>query len=254
MTTRHGLIVNADDWGADRITTDAILDCHLRGTVSSASAMVFMSDSERAAALAQKHGLETGLHLNFTTPFTGAATDRMMASQQAVAGYLRRHRLARYVVNPRLASAFDYLTRGQIDEYARLYGRLPARVDGHHHMHLCANMRRQQLIPAGTVVRRNFTFQPGEKSSLNRLYRARIDRTLARRHRLTDYLFNIQPLGNRSRLERIVALTSAAIVELETHPVVADEYAFLRREETGRWFAAAGIVPPSRLFDASPRG
>src|ERR1700758_5164513 len=43
------LIINADDWGRDHETTQRILECTLRGTVSSASAMVFMEDSERAA-------------------------------------------------------------------------------------------------------------------------------------------------------------------------------------------------------------
>ncbi|MGA3033268.1 MAG: hypothetical protein ABSD70_08290 [Terracidiphilus sp.] len=39
------LIVNADDWGRDVATTDSILHCVKRATVSSASGMVFMQDS-----------------------------------------------------------------------------------------------------------------------------------------------------------------------------------------------------------------
>jgi hypothetical protein len=38
------LIINADDWGRDAHTTDNILDCALRGTISSVSAMLFMED------------------------------------------------------------------------------------------------------------------------------------------------------------------------------------------------------------------
>ena len=38
------LILNADDWGRDRLTTDRILDCCLLEAVSSVSAMVFMED------------------------------------------------------------------------------------------------------------------------------------------------------------------------------------------------------------------
>src|SRR2546426_10477618 len=45
------LIMNADDWGRDRQTTDRTFECVLRGTVSSVSAMVFMEDSERAATI-----------------------------------------------------------------------------------------------------------------------------------------------------------------------------------------------------------
>src|SRR5213594_3601887 len=64
------LILNADDWGRDRGTTGRILDCALRGAVSSVSAMVFMEDSERAAAIARERGIDAGLHLNFTTSFS----------------------------------------------------------------------------------------------------------------------------------------------------------------------------------------
>ena len=43
------LIVNADDLGRNITATDNILCCHARRRVSSASAMMFMADSERAA-------------------------------------------------------------------------------------------------------------------------------------------------------------------------------------------------------------
>ena len=66
------LIVNADDWGRDRLTTDRILDCVTAGAVSAVSAMVFAEDSERAAALALDRSIDVGLHLNFTSPFTAA--------------------------------------------------------------------------------------------------------------------------------------------------------------------------------------
>ncbi|MGH9355586.1 MAG: hypothetical protein ACRD10_05595, partial [Terriglobia bacterium] len=48
-----GLIVNADDWGRYHETTGRTLDCIDRGAVSSVRAMVFMQDSERAAAIAR---------------------------------------------------------------------------------------------------------------------------------------------------------------------------------------------------------
>ena len=45
-------------------------------------------------------------------------------------------------------------------------------------MHLCANLLLSDMIPAGIKMRRNFSFWPGEKSWLNRAYRALIDRWL----------------------------------------------------------------------------
>ena len=70
------LIVNADDWGRDQVTTDRTLDCFVCGALSSVSAMVFMEDSERAAAVALERGIDAGLHLNLSTRFTAGGVDR----------------------------------------------------------------------------------------------------------------------------------------------------------------------------------
>ena len=80
-------------------------------------------------------------------------------------------------------------------------------------------MLAQGLLGDTAIVRRNFTFERGEKSWFNRAYRGWVDRRLARRHRVTDYLFSILPLEDTARLERIIQLARTADVELETHPV-----------------------------------
>src|SRR3954470_23920215 len=64
------LIINADDWGRDVATTDRIFECVARHSVTAVSGMVFMEDSERAAALTREHSIDTGLHLNLTSPLT----------------------------------------------------------------------------------------------------------------------------------------------------------------------------------------
>ena len=64
------LIINADDLGIDVATTDSILRCFWAGRVSSASALVGMSDSARAATLAREANLPIRLHLNLTEPFS----------------------------------------------------------------------------------------------------------------------------------------------------------------------------------------
>ena len=177
------LIVNADDWGRDRNTTDRTLDCVRHGSVSSVSAMVFMEDSERAATLSREHTIEAGLHLNLTTPFSvGRCPARLIEYQQQIARHLLRHRLAQVVFHPKLIRAFDYVVKTQLSEFIRLYGVPAARIDGHHHMHLCANMLLQGLLPLNTIVRRSFSFEVGEKSVWNRYYRRLVDRMLARRH------------------------------------------------------------------------
>jgi len=222
------IIVNADDWGRDADTTDRSLDCVLRGAVSSVSAMMFMEDSERAALLARQHGVDAGLHLNLTTPFSSPrCPPRLMEHQQKISRFLRSHRLAPVLYLPGLASSFEYVVATQLEEFERLLGAPANRVDGHHHMHLCANVFFQKLLPTNTIVRRNFSFGPGEKSRINRSCRLWQDRRLARRHRMTDFFFSLPPLNPRTRLEKILFLASRFSVEVETHPVNADEYKFL---------------------------
>ncbi len=242
------LVVNADDWGRDSETTDSTLDCALCGTVSSASAMVFMSDSGRAADLAQQHAIDAGLHLNFTTPFSASTVPgRLQARQAELAACLRRGRLSQVIFHPTLARSFEYVVSAQLEEFERLYGSAPKRIDGHHHMHLCANVVFGHLLPRGIQVRRNFSFQPGEKSLPNRLYRKAIDRQLARRHRLTDFLFSLAPM-EPVRLQRIFALARDHSVEVETHPADPEENRFLRSGEILRLIAD---VPIARCFTSA---
>ena len=243
------LIINADDWGKDTETTDRILECVLMGAVSSASAMVFMEDSERSAALARERGVDVGLHLNFTTPFSAPlAPSRLAEHQGRVSRFLLRNRLCQVVYHPGLACSFEYVVAAQLEEFSRIYGAEPRRVDGHHHMHLCANVLFAGLLPAGTIARRNFSFQLVEKGGTNRFYRGVIDRLLARRHRLTDFFFSLPPLEPTERLDRIFALARQSVVEVETHPVNAVEYRFLAGGEV---FRRVGGVPIATRYSLS---
>lgn len=222
-----GLIINADDWGRDRETTDRIVECCAPGAVSAVSAMVFMQDSERATALAGELAIDVGLHLNFTSSFSAKNCPAALAEHQhRVSGRLLSHRLAQTLFYPGLMKSFEYLVSAQLDEFNRLYGRYPQRLDGHHHMHLCGNVLLGGLLPSGTSVRRSFSFQPGDKSLANRLYRRAIDRILMRRHRVTDFFFSLAPLEPAARLRRIFDLASRFAVEVETHPVNRAEHQF----------------------------
>jgi len=244
--------VNADDWGRDRRTTELILECALRGAVSSVSAMVFMEDSDRAAGIARERGIDAALHLNFTTAFSAPGVPtRLREHLERLMRHLRRGRLAQVIYHPGLAGSFAYIVAAQRDEFFRIYGEEPKRVDGHHHMHLCSNVLLGRLLPAGTIVRRNFSFQPGEKGAANRIYRQAVDRMLARRHRLTDFFFSLPPLVPRSRLEKIFSLARKFTVEVETHPVRGEEYEFLAGGEIFR--CAAGVPVAPRYLVAGAR-
>lgn len=259
------VIVNADDWGGSAETTDRILDCILQGVVSSTSAMVWMADSERAAALAIQHNIDTGLHLNLTEPFTGAnVSPELMRRHQDVSRVLRAHRYAPVLFHPALASSFEYLVRRQLEEYERLYGAKPTRIDGHHHMHLSTNVLLQKLLPGRTIVRRNFTFASGEKGGFNRLYRRMQDRVLERRHWTTDYFYDLRPM-QAERLKEILDRSRTATVEIEAHPGRTDEYDFLRKgglpacAEGVQILRGYHLCEPSRVpqlaqFDSGHRG
>lgn len=222
------VIVNADDWGRDRETTDRTLDCILHRSVSSVSAMVFMQDSERAATMAREHCIDSGLHLNLTSPFTGGCPPRLIEHQRRIALVLRSGRFKAAMYHPLLAASFRYVIQAQLEEFGRLYGAPPARIDGHHHMHLAANVLLQKLLPAGIIARRNLSFAPGEKSLANRLYRRWQDRLLARRHSVADYFFDLVPF-DRERLAKVLSLGSEHNVEIEAHPVHPQQYSFLMR-------------------------
>ena len=243
MPSRPGcLIVNADDWGRDLYTTGRILDCVLQRTVSSVSAMVFMEDSERAAGSAIERGVDAGLHLNLTTPFSAKGTPaRLIEHQRRLSRYLNSHRFAQALFHPGLTSSFEYVVAAQLEEFRRIYLHAPERIDGHHHMHLCANVVARNLLPSGTVVRRNFTFQGGEKGLCNRVYRRLIDRKLQRQHPLSDFFFALPPL-EPERLQKMFALARQFVVEVECHPVHPQEYRFLTEGEILRLAADVPIA------------
>jgi predicted glycoside hydrolase/deacetylase ChbG (UPF0249 family) len=226
------LIINADDWGRSMAETDAALKCFKERRITSATAMVFMADSERAADLSSANGLETGLHLNFSEPFTDRkCPENLRHCHNQIVRFLRRNKYAQILYDPSLRSEFACSYNAQTEEFARLYGKSPSHIDGHHHMHLCANLLLSNLIPSGMKIRRNFSFWAGEKSWVNRAYRAFVDRWLARKYRLTDYFFDLSHCIREKKLDRVTALAMSANVELMTHPIVPREAEYLMSDE-----------------------
>jgi predicted glycoside hydrolase/deacetylase ChbG (UPF0249 family) len=234
------LIVNADDLGRSKIATDNAVSCYVSGRISSASAMVFMEDSQRAAELAMASGIDVGLHINFSETFTAASVPEQLRDSQArLCRFLRSNKYALLFYNPCLRKQFRDVFQAQYAEFFRLYGRAPSHLDGHQHMHLCSNMLVETIIPNGTKVRRSFSFWPGEKSVVNRLYRTGVDHWLSRRHRLTDYFFALSKHATSACLERVIGLAKDSNVELMTHPQIPLEYDFLMSDSYG--FALSGV-------------
>jgi len=222
------LIINADDLGISDLASDNIIACHRQGLITSASAMVFMSDSARAAKLAASAGLETGLHLNLTQPFDGSEGPlRIKEIHPSIVEYFRFRKWSRIIYNPLLGKKLDYVFKAQYDEYCRLFGNAPVKIDGHHHMHLCMNMILGRIIPPGSRVRGNFSFEVGEKHFINRLYRRVVDAWLKRHYCCPDSLFNLEESRDLPKMNRIINLASFSNVELEVHPGRFESYNYL---------------------------
>lgn len=226
------LIITADDFGKTRHATDSILEVFLSKRITSASAMVFMEDSERAASLAMKAGLEVGLHLNFTLPFSACNMPlKLREHQNRVVSYLTKHKLFQGIYNPFLKDSFNLLFLSQQEEFMRLYGRFPDHYNGHHHMHLCANVLAGKMIPNGARVRRTFTFDPGEKNPFNLLYRHILDIWISRRFLSTNCFFSIAPVKNQERLRNIINRAAKETIEIEVHPENVEEIEFLLSDQ-----------------------
>jgi predicted glycoside hydrolase/deacetylase ChbG (UPF0249 family) len=226
------LIINADDWGRSAGETDVTLACYQQGRITSTSSMMFMKDSERAAALARANRLEVGLHLNFSERFTAEnVPTRLRDSQERLVSFLMANKYSQLLYNPWLRRDFSCSYEAQVHEFQRLYHRPPSHMDGHHHMHLCGNMLLGCLIPKGTKVRRNFSFWPGEKGKFNRAYRALVDGWMGRRYLLTDYFFDLLQCMREKKFERVARLAKSSSVEIMTHPVVREETQYLQGVE-----------------------
>ncbi len=194
--------------------------------------MVFMEDSVRAADIAKDAGIDVGFHLNLSQQLTGeGCPGRLQEYHNRIVQYLTLNKYTFLFYNPLLRKQFRYVYQAQLEEFLRLYGRPPSHIDGHHHMHLCANILLDRIIPNHEKVRRNFSFWPGEKSLLNRVYRRLIDRWLANRYVVTDYFFALSQVIQTNRLMRVFELSKVATVELMTHPANAKEYNYLMSDE-----------------------
>lgn len=226
------IIITADDYGKDIRTTDNIFKCGLNKRVSSASAMVFMADSERAASLLKELDLEIGLHLNFTQPFNGSHVSRTVRQhQKKIIAYLNMHPLTQIIYNPFLTKSFILVFQTQQGEFRRLYGKLPDFYNGHHHMHLCTNMILGKMLPTNARIRRTFSFNSGEKGIFNLSYRDLLNWLISKKFISTDSLFSISPVQDIQRLHTFFVRAQTENVEIEVHPEIEEECKFLLSEQ-----------------------
>ena len=245
------LIVNADDWGASHLTTERIADCARVGGVTSATAMVYMADSERAAERAHELGLPTGLHLNLTQRFDGPAVPpAVRAAHERVIrrfGLLRRR--DRLLLDPRIRADVRRCVDDQLECFRTLYGREPTHLDGHNHVHL--NPVVLSVIPRRLAIRtavRDPRIRSGR--DVPRMLRHRLIRAW---HGSTDFLFPITQLApalGGAGLDAHLALAREHSVELITHPGYEPEHELL---SSPAWVALLGAFRLGSFLDVRGR-
>ncbi len=231
MSGKGLLIVNADDLGLEQAETDAILDCFGRGTITSATAMVWMRDSARAAELARTAGIPVGLHLNLIEPFTAPdVPEEIAATQRRVVDWLRSARGDRYMYHPRWAPDFERCIGAQLARFAELYGSAPTHVDGHQHMHLVPNALLTRALWRVKRCRRPVNRMSYESRASRRLARAALARVMRVHFATTDRCFSIRALdpglGGTGMADKL-ALAHRRPVEVFVHPGWEDEFAVL---------------------------
>jgi predicted glycoside hydrolase/deacetylase ChbG (UPF0249 family) len=242
------LIINADDFGLNEESTNNIHNCFLHGRISTTTAMVFMQDSERAAKIASANKYEVGLHVNFTELFTADnVNETEKYRQNKLVRFYSSNKYNRLLYNPFLSKDVKLCFKAQLEEFVRLYGKMPSHIDGHHHIHLCSNVIIDKIIPSHFTVRAGVSFEKSEKSTLNRLYRNIVNTLVKKRHLCVDKFYVMDSQLIRSGIQHIVEKSKTCNVELSSHPEMSDSYEFLMGDDFLRFIAPTTLGKYSDL-------
>lgn len=233
MRKRAGmLIVNADDFGGHSLATDRILACFDRGAVTSATAMVHMADSERAAALARERDLPIGLHLNLTEPFNGADVPAAVAERQRrIAELLADVRANRFTLRTGMLHEVAAAVEDQLDRFRETLGREPTHIDGHQHVHLSPTVLFS--LPRSLRVRPGREREGRIGRPLRRLRTAVLDW----RHGTVSRMYSLESLhpelGGHG-IDEVFRTAGVTTVEIGVHPHRAGDWRVLCAEDWAR--------------------
>jgi predicted glycoside hydrolase/deacetylase ChbG (UPF0249 family) len=126
------LIVNADDFGRTRGINAGVLEAHLAGIVTSATAMVLEPAAEEgiSEAIGRAPRLALGLHFAVTGGGLPASDPTRLPTLLAGGRFVRYlEELAREIRAEEISRELD----AQIALFERFAGRLPSHLDSHHH-------------------------------------------------------------------------------------------------------------------------
>ena len=240
------LIVNADDCNLTRGVTEAILDCHDQGILSSATFLINLQvEAWTVRALRKRKTLGVGLHLNVTLgkPVSKFMSVRSLAGKD---GFFRKvgEQLNRLPSPEEIAAEYQ----NQIDLFKRCFAKAPTHLDTHHQVHdrpfffrVLREIAKHNRLPirrSSLMLRREFSPTP-------------------RGIRTTDFFFgNFSPQGcwRETALRTVLACLPEGVSEIMCHPGRSDSdlakiSSFTHgREEEYRLFRSAEIKDWLKYF------
>jgi chitin disaccharide deacetylase len=128
------LIVNADDLGISQGVNKGILETHLRGIVTSTTAMINQPDVAAGIQLAKQHapGLGLGLHITLTRGRPVLPPDQVPSLVRSDGHFYGRAQFSRVSTLFR-AQDLRAEIQAQFDRFVQLAGHLPDHIDSHHY-------------------------------------------------------------------------------------------------------------------------
>jgi predicted glycoside hydrolase/deacetylase ChbG (UPF0249 family) len=220
------LIVNADDFGGNRLATDRIAECFAAGAITSTTAMVYMGDSPRAAEIARERQLPVGLHLNVTQELEDPDAPALVRERQSrLVRYFAGRRLRRFTFNPAINALARRCIEDQLECFRELFGHEPIHIDGHNHGHLSPSVL--LALPRGVHVR---TGQSGPDAKSGGVARRARRALIAHRQGTTEYFLPIDRLGaspSEHDIEELLAVADRASLEVMVHPDRDDDFTTL---------------------------
>jgi len=144
------LIVTADDLALSPQVTAGITDACRYGVVTTASLLVYSPWAGEAVAQGRDVGLAIGLHLDLVSPFAEMRSGQFGPQGWFCCELLGReyeHHIGKLFSCEELIAIRDEMHR-QIDEFARLAGRLPSHLDYHFGLHHCGEVMALYLTVA----------------------------------------------------------------------------------------------------------
>lgn len=164
------ICINADDFGLSRGATDAIVECHQSGSVSSTTFMSTMPGAAYAAGLAAANPeLGIGLHFNLTLGAPAAPPESIPSLLSTDGQFRRRPAQERAILRGALRT--EEIARELEAQHSRMreLGLTPTHIDSHQHIHVWSPVLRvvsEFARKHRLAVRAPWRFTPGRKQRL----------------------------------------------------------------------------------------